>query len=93
MEVGDSYYCIKTLLIKENKNSPLEEFFIKGKFYKAVYITKYHCYINSHIVNNWGTHKNFTFTIVKGGKYYFSDYFAYIKKLRKEKINQIYELH
>jgi len=94
MKEGDKYFCIKTLIVKEYKNSALEELFTKGKFYEIAYINnydKYQCSVHSHNLNEWGGYKDFTFTIVKGGKYYFEDYFANIRKLRKIKINKINE--
>ena len=89
MKVDDKYFCIKTLSTKEYKNSKLKDLFVKGNFYKIDNINKFQCRV--HIEDKENLYRSFEFTLVKGGKYYFLDYFADIKKLRKIKINKINE--
>ena len=89
MKIGDKYFCYKTLSIKESKNSNIKDLFIKGNFYKIDNLYEYQCYVN--IEDKENPYKCFDFTLVKGGKYYFSDYFADIKKLRQEKLKKINE--
>lgn len=91
LKEGDKYYCIKNLKIKFEKNKPLIDLFVQHNYYEVTYINKYECVMKSKTLDDYNFRRHFKFTLVKGGKYCFSDYFADIKKLRKEKIKKLYE--